>query len=247
MTDLAVADRPASDEVRTLTRGLTVLETVARHGAMTLSEIERATGLAHATCRRLVIALAQNEYLDLRTRTKYVMGRRGFQLSDGRSPAARDIEAGLRDLCASTRWPVSYVVAHGNWMVVCASTDVTTPLALEKRLAGDRLPILDSAEGIAWLSHAADATTQLATMGSKQERAILERQLVHARRKQYALDPSPSSSMRSAAVPVVEGGVVKGVVAMRFVDGALTTAEFERIYLPRLAASARRFASTQQQ
>jgi IclR family mhp operon transcriptional activator len=145
-------------ENRSLERGLIVLETLARHRAMSLSEIHRETGLAKSTLRRLLATLAARRFVRRSLSDK--LYRVTVTLPDiSISPVPPGLavvaDIGLKHALTLTKkigWPSDIHILEEHWMRIVESTRAVSPFSLYQGQVDRRLNIFGCATGLACLS-----------------------------------------------------------------------------------------------
>ncbi|MEM9106199.1 MAG: helix-turn-helix domain-containing protein [Pseudomonadota bacterium] len=145
-------------ENRSLERGLIVLETLARHRAMSLSEIHRETGLAKSTLRRLLATLAARRFVRRSLSDK--LYRVTVTLPDiSISPVPPNLavvaDIGLKHALLLTKkigWPSDIHIYEEHWMRIVESTRAVSPFSLYQGQVDRRLNICGCATGLACLS-----------------------------------------------------------------------------------------------
>ena len=145
-------------ENRSLERGLIVLETLARHRAMSLSEIHRETGLPKSTLRRLLATLAARRFVRRSLSDK--LYRVTVTLPDiSISPVPPGLavvaDIGLKHALLLTKkigWPSDIHIFEEHWMRIVESTRAVSPFSLYRGQVDRRLNIFGCATGLACLS-----------------------------------------------------------------------------------------------
>ena len=249
-------------ESRSLDRGLTLMEALAREDSLSLAELHRATALPKSTIRRLMATLVRRG-----------MARRS--LADGRyrlnvtlpdissQPIPRGLsliaDVALPDTLALTRevdWPSDLHVLDGTAMQIIDSTRVFSPFQLNREEINRRVNVFGSASGMTCLSlrdeaevaalHEAtrhDQTWGLARFGLElgDYLTILE----EARRRGYGTRLANyhgerwlDGSLSAIAVPIGPRGLGLGALTLLW-PRAFTSAEtFASQYLDALRSTA---------
>ena len=249
----------ASDvSVRSLRRGLEVLQAINRFGAMRLVDITVATGLPYPTVFRLVDTLVDAGMIELEP------GRRRYR------PTAlvQTLSLGYRDelalvalarshivsLCREVGWPVTVCTRVGNNMMVRDSTHRLTTLTFNDYASGYTLPLLECAVGkayLAWCSEderviiisslsrldsAVDRRAQM-LLGPQSSMLADIRRLGYASHSynQYSANPGRTSSL---AVPIHVGGQLSGALGLVFFSSAMSVGEAAKAYVARMQQTA---------
>ncbi|WP_416906765.1 MAG: helix-turn-helix domain-containing protein [Polymorphobacter sp.] len=244
--------------VRAISRGLAVLQTVNRGGSVTMMEICRGAEIPYPTACRIVQTLMDEGFLEREpARKRYratAMVRTlalGFQEEDDLVAVSRPHIVALTKLLA---WPVSITSRVGPMMMVRDSTHKLTSLTLHNYAPGFTLPIIECSTGKAWLAWAraeerAGVLAGLRQMEGPAERlAVLltssEKMLTDIRTKGYATQarniytatPGKTSSI---AMPLFKDGVAIGALGLIFFASAFTMAEAEERFVPHIRETAR--------
>jgi IclR family acetate operon transcriptional repressor len=183
----ALRDEPVS----VLDRILAILDTVREsHGATTITQLARATGIPKSTVSRLVGELIRQRYLT-RTRDGVVIGLRLFELGARASTPRRLSIAALPvlvELFNATGEHLNVAVQEGH--------DMLSVIAVRGRLrpvpsrAGVRVPSVTTALGKAVLAFTNDESVLCSVMTSldPHRRHIFERELATVRTESVAID-----------------------------------------------------------
>lgn len=244
--------------VRSLRRGLDVLQAINRFGSMRLVDITEATGLPYPTVFRLVETLVDAGMIEMEP------GRRRYR------PTAlvQTLSLGYRDelalvalarphivaLCREVGWPVTICTRVGNNMMVRDSTHRLTTLTFSDYASGYTLPLLECAVGKAYLAWCDEeeraiiisSLSRLDSAADKRAQMLLapESSLLADIRKagyashshnQYTANPGRTSSL---AVPIHAGGQLAGALGLVFFSSAMSVGEAARAYLARMQETA---------
>ncbi|MEM6461849.1 MAG: helix-turn-helix domain-containing protein [Pseudomonadota bacterium] len=145
-------------ENRSLERGLIVLETLARHRAMSLSEIHRETGLAKSTLRRLLATLVSRRFVRRSLSDKLyrvMVTLPDISISPVPPGLAMVADIGLKHALILTKkigWPSDIHIFEEHWMRIVESTRAVSPFGLYQGQVDRRLNIFGCATGLACLS-----------------------------------------------------------------------------------------------
>lgn len=143
--------------IRSVSRALHVLQAINRHGALTLTEISRATSLPFPTTCRIVSTLMAERVIERETSRKYYRPTALAQsLSCGYQPQVRLVAIArqhIEELTRETGWPVSLTSRVGPVMVIQDSTHAMTTQTFSEYHPGFTLPIISSASGLIYLAH----------------------------------------------------------------------------------------------
>lgn len=237
-----------SDIIRSLSRGLSVLEVLSRLKFATAAVIASAAGLPRPTVYRILDTLTVAGYVH-RAENSDV-----FHLTSALKTLARgfDIDAEATDIAApvladlSRRlvWPVDFATYERGAMVVRFSTHATSPKSLiSKAVVGQSLPMLRTAPGLCFLAHLPrdEVTAVLAqTPGTPRPDRLLWRTLREARTRGYAFRDGgtvmPNTS--SIAVPILWADRPVACVNVMFIRSALSIEKAAALYLDDIKAAA---------
>ena len=242
--------------IRALLRGLEVLHVLNLHNGATVSEVAAAIDLPRTTTYRILESLCVAGYAyraasDERYRLTILV--RG--LSDGFDDEAWVTQIArphIYELCADLVWPIAVATLSGTTMLIRQTTDHRSPLAIEKRGPGFRVPILASASGLAYLAFCPKEQREAildALAKSKREedkparnRKKLYDSLLEFRKRGYALwrRPRRVSDEISLSVPVMSRDRLLACLTIRFSSTAVPESDAIRRFVPRLRAVSER-------
>jgi IclR family mhp operon transcriptional activator len=148
---------------RSLDRGLLVLETLARHRAMSLADLHRETELPKSTLRRLLATLSTRRFV--RRSLSDGLYRVTVTLPDiSISPVPPGMslvaDIGLKhslELTKKIGWPSDIHILESNWMRIVESTRSVSPFSLYQGKVDRRLNLFGAASGNACLSQMEEA------------------------------------------------------------------------------------------
>jgi IclR family mhp operon transcriptional activator len=242
--------------IRALLRGLEVLHVLNLHNGATVSEVAAAIDLPRTTTYRILETLCVAGYAyraasDERYRLTILV--RG--LSDGFDDEAWITQIArpyIYQLCNELVWPIAVATLSGSTMLVRQTTDHRSPLAIEKRGPGFRVPILASASGLVYLAFCPDeqreAILDILARSRRDEdkpaknRRKLNEMFAEIRKRGF------SSSRRarrvsdeiSFSVPVMAGERLVAALTIRYASTAIPEAQAAQRFVPRLRATADR-------
>ena len=233
--------------VRSISRSLAMLKFINSRGPVSLKEIATAVSLPYPTTIRIVQTLMYEGMIECEPVRKLYRPTSLVQsLSVGVHEQGDLLQAARPLLIALTRehgWPVSISTASGATMMVRDSTYTMTSLAFNNYYPGYTFPMLEVASGLAHLAFVGDATRDVLLRGlddGKADRTTLEMFRSGAlteriRADGYAthdrtsctLNPGKTSSI---AAPVLENGLVAGVLSLSYFATAMPMSEAVRRY-----------------
>jgi IclR family mhp operon transcriptional activator len=150
--------------IRTVSRSMSVLRAINRHGSLSMMSIARASGLSYPTAFRLVRTLVHEGLVEREPSRKHYRPTVLVQeLSVGYRPHSKLVSTARPFLEALTKtigWPVSIATHIGMNMVLRDSTHAATTLTFEHYPPGFTFPLLSSSSGHLFLAYASDETRE---------------------------------------------------------------------------------------
>jgi IclR family mhp operon transcriptional activator len=237
--------------IRALLRGLDALTVLNLRDGATVSEVAQEIRLPRTTVYRILETLCNTGFAfrdsaDDRYRlTIQVRGLcEGFEDDAWVTQTARPL---IHELCREIVWPVSVATLSGTAMMLRETTDHVTPLAMERYVAGFRMPLLSSAAGRTYLAFCAaserdNLIEQLARSNTEENKAArgprqeLQRQLADIKAQGYATTTRARRLAEevSVGIPVMVHDHVLAVLTLRFVPSAAPHKVAVESYLPKL-------------
>jgi IclR family mhp operon transcriptional activator len=238
-------------QIRSAKRVLMVLEYVNQEGPTTVSAIARAVGLPRATAGRIVATLKSLGYLDEDTAAQGVRAsRRVLNLAKG-FEADLDRMAQIRTALSSytrrIKWPLVFTRPSGTQIEIAATTDLESPLAIERHHVGFRLPMNDSASGVMMLAASSPAVRDRVYGMLEQEQpgakpAIindLQARIRRAESQGYAWHRRTGKREAVMAIPVRDGEAdALGALGIRYIHSAMTPEDVAKNLLPMVKEAA---------
>jgi len=236
--------------IRALLRGLEVLHVLNQHNGATVSEVASSIDLPRTTTYRILETLCVAGYAyravsDDRYRLTIMV--RG--LSDGFDDEAWVTQIArpyIYELCRDIVWPVAVATLSGSSMLIRQTTDHQSPLAVEKRGPGFRVPILGSAAGICYLAFCPkeqrDSLLDILSKsnkdtdkGARHRKKVLDT-LVETRKRGYAVSHRSRriSDELSFSVPIVAADRLLASLACRCSSTAVPEGEAVQRFVPKL-------------
>lgn len=242
--------------IRALLRGLEVLRVLNLNNGATVSEVATAINLPRTTTYRILETLRVTGYTHrAENQERYHLTILVRGLSDGFDDEAWVTQIArkyIQELSNELIWPISIATLSGSTMLIRQTTDHRSPLAIEKRGPGFRVPILRSASGLLYLAYCPAkqrdvildilAKSRQAEDQPARNRKRLEELLTQVRTHGY------SSSRRarrisdeiSMSVPVMAHERLLAALTIRFSSTAVAEADAAQRFVPRLRATAKR-------
>lgn len=236
--------------IRALNRGLEVLTELNRLERAAINTLANAVGLPRTTTYRILETLRLAGYVerdahdDCYRPTIMVRG-----LSDGfddEAMIAHIAKPHLAALCAAVVWPVAIATPSGGTMMIRETTDMQSPLALERYGAGVRVPMLASAAGRAYLAYCSasqrEALLEMLARSSLPEdrivrsRVDVERILNETRAQGYGMTQRARrvSEETTLAIPVIVNDRVLAAVSVRYAATAVPLSTAVEQFLPKM-------------
>jgi IclR family mhp operon transcriptional activator len=242
--------REATRPIRALNRGLAILAELNRLQRAPINTLAAAARLPRTTTFRILETLRLGGYLDRDPSDDcYSPTVRVRALSDGfddEAMLAHLAKPHLAALCAQIVWPAEIATPAGGAMMLRETTDHQSPLALEQRSAGARIPMLTSAAGRAFLAYSQaplrDALLELLAHSSSPEdrlardRAEVDRLLQETRTQGYGMSQRARrvSEETSLAIPIRVRDRVMATLSVRYAATALPLRAAVEQLLPKM-------------
>lgn len=230
--------------IRSLVRGLSVLQAVNRGGSLSMMDIARASRVPYPTACRIVQTLQVEGLIEQEPlRKRYRPTALVQTLSHGYHDHTRLVQYARPHLIELTRkvvWPIALATHVGPSMVIRDSTHALTTLTFNNYFPGYSIPILECASGLAYLAHMEEEerVALLDSLKRLPERVpthILQ-QIEHETllndicsqgyasrgNNHFTRNPGKTSSI---AVPIFERGHVVGALTLSFFSSAIRMAD----------------------
>lgn len=251
MTDILARTNAAQDkagpvkEVRAIQRAIAVIDALCRAGASTLSELSRATGLSKSTLRRILLTLENGHMVrcslaDRRYRANVHLPAYEQTIFNPRiarlTEAARPV---LEDMARDVVWPSDLTIRDGLYLRVIETTRSISALSVNRNEIGDRVDIVSTAAGRAYLAFCpkAERDTLLAQIetqfGARAVRELVvaldvaraqgfaERGSLHTGNTERF--PRRNDKLSAVAMPIMQRGRVAGSMNLLWPRGITET------------------------
>lgn len=252
--------RPSSGatyrHVQGLSRGLAILHAInlSPEGWASIAGLSAATGLHRTTVRRLLETLQAEGYVRRSpSDDSYRLNQKIRQLSDGFTDDEWISEIAnpvLGELLQKIVWPSDLCTLDGDSMLVRETTHRFSLLSFHRAMIRQRMPVLFTAAGRAYLAHCSDEQRQqvlrLLVAGNDEQasfarnRVLVEQMLEKVRHQGYASNEgewSQQVKIAAIAMPVRHKGSVLASINVVFLKKAMAVAEAVDRYLPALKAA----------
>jgi IclR family mhp operon transcriptional activator len=236
---------PAVKEIRALSRGVKVVETLCKFGACSLADLNRETGLPKSTLRRILLTFQQANFLRCSLAD-------GLYRSNIHVPSYADTAANpsigrvvaaalpvLKELARKVVWPSDLMVRDGLQLRIVDTNRALTPLFIGRSEIGDHVDILNTAVGRAYLAFCPrterdEIIRQIRNTRRTQELTNLPRILNETRERGYAerdskftgsTDRYPflADRLYAIAVPILAQGQVLGCINLLWPRNAMAS------------------------
>jgi len=142
--------------IRSLSRGIAVLQAINRSGSLTLTGIAKSCNLPFPTATRLVQSLLYEGLIEREPNRRHYRPTALVQtLAHGFQGDGRLVKAARPHIVALTRdvgWPITLSTHVGHSMVIRDSTHALSALTFNEYFPGYASPVLESAAGLAYLA-----------------------------------------------------------------------------------------------
>ncbi|MFL2771500.1 MAG: IclR family transcriptional regulator [Rhodospirillaceae bacterium] len=226
--------------IRSLERGLKVVQALSQSVALTVSQAARYTGLPRQTVSRILFSLEDLGYVERLTSGKrYSLSEKVLPIGDSvrkRSWITRIAKPEMDSLCRRVLWPVSLVIPRNLELEVVYDTESISPLVMHPIPAGLHIPMITSISGRVFLAYCEEnvRNTVLNAVLKAQPRALdevdislplLQEQLEGIKAKGFYCDRMPHKGHSNLAAPIFHNGNIKAVLDIRFPQNVLPISE----------------------
>ena len=240
-------------EVRGLSRGLSVLKALNQcaGGIASTTELARACGIDRTTTKRLLETLRGEGFVRQGERDgQYQLTFEVRRLSEGFADEAWVAQVATPMMQASVRelvWPCDLATAEAGFMVVRESTHRWSVLSQHRAMIGEKLPLLVTAVGRAYLSASDDAQCEalLELLRRRddrwgelaRDRRYVRRVIADTRRRGYAYNDGEwlrEADFAAIGVPVFSGERLLAALNMVFPKAAVPARDLRARFVPAL-------------
>lgn len=243
-------ERSPYKDVRSLVRGLQIIEVLSELGPVKMSELSEKSGIERSSAYRLVKTLAQLGYVTRRDDDGTIALTAKFAyLAD----ALKDDDVvtqfawpPLFDLSKDVLWPCDFASFDSGKILIRISTHKISPMSIHRAMVGKERHLLRSALGLAILAAMTEEEREsslaiIEALGGPAAEDVRDRDAIGrlaegVRARGYASSAGQTESKISAiALPVMAPhGRVAGAVNIIFFRSVMTTEQAAQRYLPRL-------------
>ena len=240
-------------EVRGLSRGLELLKALNRQsgGIGSTTELAKAGGLDRTTTKRLLETLRTQGFVRQGERDgQYYLTFEVRRLSEGFEDETWVGQVATPLMQASVRhiaWPCDLGTPEAGFMVVRESTHRWSALSQHRAMVGERMPMLVTAIGRAYLAACDDIEREGVLELLRQrtdwigerarDRRAVDRLLQATRRRGHAVNEGEwtrEASFAAVAVPVMAGERLLAALNMVFPKAAVSGKDLENRFVPAL-------------
>lgn len=241
-------------KVRSLERGLRLLELVNEEGGIRPSDAGRLLQLPRPTAHRLLETLEELGYIRrAASDNRFLVTIKARRLSGGYDADVQMSEAVgpiLARLLEDIVWPVNIATHRGGMMVVRETTHERSPLSIDKAMVGREVPMLRTACGRAYLSFCSEnergEIIEYLRMRDDPEDEpylyprALEKLIAACRRNGYAsrLGEAFVPKTSSIALPILVDGQARGCIAVVWLTQSMPASRAIKEFLPPLRNAA---------
>lgn len=242
--------------VQGLSRGLALLHALSGsgNGCATIADLSGATGLHRTTVRRLLETLETEGYVRRSASDdSYRLAHKIRQLGDGFTDDEWISEIAapvLGELLQKLVWPSDLCTIDGTSMLVRETTHRFSPLSFHRAMIRQRMPLLYTAAGRAYLAHCGEEERNellrmLIVAGDGQaslarNRILVDKILDRVHQQGYASNDgewSQQGKVSALALPIRHRDRVLGTINVVLLKKAVTIPEAADRYLPHLRAA----------
>jgi IclR family mhp operon transcriptional activator len=243
--------------IRSLSRGIAVLQAINRGNSLSMMEIARTSEVPYPTACRIVQTLVFEGLIEREpSRKRYRPTALIQTLAHGYHGHARLVKAARAHIVELTRhvgWPISLTTHVGHSMVIRDSTHALTALTFSNYYPGFAMPVLECAAGLVYIANvpAVERAGVLHTLRLLKNKTashvieLLEEEGLadkiasqgYATRGNNWFTNNPGKTS-SIAVPIVAGGDVAGVLTLAFFSSATKMEDATRQFVAPLQQAA---------
>jgi IclR family transcriptional regulator, mhp operon transcriptional activator len=243
-------ERKTYKDVRSLVRGMQIIEALSELGWAKVGELSEAAGIERSSVYRLISTLEELGYVSRRTGDGAVALTAKFaHLAD----ALKDDDIvtqfawpPLFDLTKDVLWPCDFASLEGGKVLIRRSTHKISPMSIHRSMVGKERYLVRSALGLAILSGMSDEElkTTLSVvdkLGGANAADVRDREFIHhvlegVRQRGYASSAGQTEAKISAiALPVRSPQtLVTSAVNIVFFRSVMTTEQAAERYLDKL-------------
>jgi len=224
-------DERSSDSVRSLERGLRLLQAMNRRPQASVTQLAAEVGVPRSTAYRMLDTLSSMGFVSTAS-GRYTLAHGVRTLSDGFIDETWTCLAWVEMVRLSKElvWPISLSTPDVATMVIRRTTHELSAMSIDYGMVGRRLPMMETSAGRTYLAFCPEEERRLilslqGPCGAEGhiDREILEKRLERIR--QQGFDTRIGGYVAktgSLAVPLIVGERVLGCMAIIFIAAGLT-------------------------
>ncbi|RDV05793.1 helix-turn-helix domain-containing protein [Undibacter mobilis] len=224
--------------VRSLERGLKVLEALNRFHGARAQQIARFVELPRPTVYRLLETMEHLGYVT-RSEDAWTLTAQVKSLSAGFHDdvwVTRVASPILHELGREVLWPIDLVTFENDAMIIRETTHAESPFSIDRGMAGTHLPVLQTSGGRAYLAFCPDRDRELILARLRQsgqpsdamahDERLVQRILSETRQLGYGFRTEGfNPHTASISLPVLVEGRVLACITMIWIASALSFEE----------------------
>lgn len=246
----AASQAQRRSSVRSLERGLALLQIVNEEGGIRPSDAARLLQLPRPTAHRLLETLEELGYVRRSpSDNRFFVTIKARRLSGGYDTDIQLSEVVgpvLSQLLIDLVWPVNIATHRAGMMVVRETTHSRSPLSVDRDMVGREVPILRTATGRAYLAFCPEQERQeilqcIRTQADPDDEPYLiagavEEMLARCRRDGYGARLSEAYVPRtsSIALPIKIDGYAIACISVVWLSTSIAPSRAIKLFLPRL-------------
>jgi IclR family mhp operon transcriptional activator len=233
-------------ELRSLKKALNALCYMNQEGEATVASLAVAIGVPRTTATRVLETLAAEGYIEKAPKSRYYrLTSQVLRLSSGFQEESLLLEAAAPRLAKLGReigWGISLSTPRASEMIVRVTTNLDSPILLDRYAAGYRVPILYTTTGLCFLALCSPAeraaVLELARQTNDPREQLvhdavrLEASLAHIREHGFCVIEHPEYREANVGVPLTIYGRAVGGIVMRYIKSAMKPEQLLKYYIP---------------
>jgi IclR family mhp operon transcriptional activator len=229
-----------------------LLKVLNRSGPSRVKYLQSQTGISRPAIYRLLGILQQHGYADRSPdqalfRLTPAIQELCDQVGDNDRITAAATPV-LKRLQKAIVWPTSLAVFEEGAMVIRSTTRISSPLVFDRARVGERIPLLNTAVGAAYLAFSRAATRHAALnliVHSASDGAVpqnlerMKKSIAEAARRGYAVRRGGTvPNTTSIAVPLISERYAVGSIVVSYLSSALSVEEGSARFVSQLQSAA---------
>lgn len=222
---MATSTGGVPEVLQSLTRGMQLLAYLNHVGCSTAGSLARSLHLPRSTTHRILCVLAELGLVRLdETSRLYFLGAGVLDLSKGfrdQEWIGHSVEPRLRQWTRRYHWPLVLSTSIRGVLTVRVSTENDSPIAVDRIIAGEVVPILDSPAGALFhaYSRASSAPSEQFDWHPQSRPRSYDAELIRA--MGFASSAGVCHASARVSVPMLLEGQFLGCITMRCVPESI--------------------------